>query len=85
MQFNPLYFSQMSLTRKAHYTWSKGKFIMARRSKYHVYYLYALRGFYAEIGYTNSLSRIEFIDVFQDMGRLNPYLEAIPLEQMMSD
>lgn len=85
MQINPFHFSQMSLTRKAHYTWSEGSFIMARRTKYHVYYLYALQGFYAEIGYTSSLGKIEFIDAFRDVGRLKPYLDSITLDKLLAE
>lgn len=58
---------------------------MARRSKYHVYYLYELEGFFAEIGYTLSLSKIEFIDAFHDTGRLKPYLDTIPLDQLLTN
>lgn len=79
---NIFQFSQLSLSKRASYTWAKGSFIMARRSKYHVYYLYEVRGFFAEIGYTSALNKIEFIDAFQDTARLNPYMETIELEEL---
>lgn len=85
MNISIFHFSQMSLTRRAYYTWRNGCFIIARRSKYHVYYLYELEGFYAEIGYTSSLGKIEFIDAFQDVERLKPYLDTIGLDQLLTN
>ncbi|MFP4089727.1 MAG: hypothetical protein ACLFUB_04375 [Cyclobacteriaceae bacterium] len=79
---NPLHFSQLSLSRKATYTWSHGHFIVSRASKYHIYYLYSIGRYYVEIGYTRKLSRIEFIDCFKDTGRLRPYLDSFQLSDM---
>ncbi len=73
-------FGKMPIDARAQYAWINGKFLMNREGRWTKTNLYALNGFFVEIWIDRGRNSITHITAFDDIGKLDSYLEDISLK-----
>lgn len=78
-------FSHYSLNKRADLVWQHGRFLALRQKGKCSIALYDLKEFFVEVWYLQEGSEIMLIMGFKDLGMLEPYLEAVDLEELMGE
>ncbi len=73
-------FGQLSVDEQAQQVWDHGRYPMNREGQRTTANLYAMGAFYVEVWYNQEQNSITAITCFDDVNRLNTYLNSISLD-----
>jgi hypothetical protein len=77
-------FDVLPKDQKMRILWSDGNYIADRKVHYYSIVLYHLFSFYVEVWYASDLNEIDILAAFDDAGHLEPYLDMIDIDSVIS-
>jgi len=73
-------FGQLPVDEQAQYVWDRGRYLMNREGQRTLANLYAVSNFYVEVWYDRVSNSITAITCFDDVSKLDTYLNGISLD-----